>query len=136
MSDLVDRPAMNDESLFDAACALPPGSERSALLDRECGDNPELRARIEQLLVAHEAGPGILDRGAAAERTVDHPPKADDELTGIRVGMIVAGRFKLLEHIGEGAMGTVWVAEQTEPVRRKAAIKLIKAGMDSKSVIA
>jgi serine/threonine protein kinase/tetratricopeptide (TPR) repeat protein len=53
-----------------------------------------------------------------------------------KVGMVVAGRYKLLEQIGEGGMGTVWVAEQTQPVRRKVALKLIKAGMDSKSVLA
>jgi WD40 repeat protein/serine/threonine protein kinase len=53
-----------------------------------------------------------------------------------RVGMVVAGRYKLLEQIGEGGMGTVWVAEQTQPVRRKVALKLIKAGMDSKTVLA
>jgi WD40 repeat protein/serine/threonine protein kinase/tetratricopeptide (TPR) repeat protein len=55
---------------------------------------------------------------------------------GERVGMVVAGRYKLLEQIGEGGMGTVWVAEQTQPVRRKVALKLIKAGMDSKTVLA
>jgi WD40 repeat protein len=55
---------------------------------------------------------------------------------GEAVGSVVAGRFKLLEEIGEGGMGTVWVAEQMRPVRRKVAIKLIKAGMDSKTVLA
>jgi len=52
-----------------------------------------------------------------------------------RIGMVVASRYKLLEQIGEGGMGTVWVAEQTQPVRRKVALKLIKAGMDSKTVL-
>src|SRR5262249_2092009 len=55
--------------------------------------------------------------------------------TGERVGTVVAGRYKLLEQIGEGGMGTVWVAEQTQPVRRKVALKLIKAGMDSKTFL-
>jgi WD40 repeat protein/serine/threonine protein kinase/tetratricopeptide (TPR) repeat protein len=55
---------------------------------------------------------------------------------GERAGTVVAGRYKLLEQIGEGGMGTVWVAEQTQPVRRKVALKLIKAGMDSKTVLA
>src|SRR5205807_512803 len=53
-----------------------------------------------------------------------------------QVGTLVAGRYKLLEQIGEGGMGTVWVAEQTQPVRRKVALKLVKAGMDSKAVLA
>jgi serine/threonine protein kinase len=64
----------------------------------------------------------------AATMTHDSP--------GERVGMVVAGRYKLLEQIGEGGMGTVWVAEQTQPVRRKVALKLIKSGMDSKTVLA
>ena len=59
-----------------------------------------------------------------------------DQGTSESVGTIVAGRYKLLEEIGEGGMGTVWVAEQLQPVRRKVALKLIKAGMDSKAVLA
>jgi WD40 repeat protein len=66
---------------------------------------------------------------AAASTLVFGPPAETD-------GALVAGRFKLLERIGEGGMGTVWVAEQLEPVRRKVAVKLIKEGMDSKSVLA
>src|SRR3974377_554838 len=61
----------------------------------------------------------------------DHAPPA-----GEHVGALIAGRYKLLEQIGEGGMGTVWVAEQMHPVRRKVALKLIKAGMDSKTVLA
>ena len=66
---------------------------------------------------------------AGTERTGYYVPKE-------QAGAIIAGRYKLLEAIGEGGMGTVWVAEQTEPVRRKVALKLVKAGMDSKSVLA
>ena len=62
----------------------------------------------------------------------NHLPWANQEASGT----LIAGRYKLLEQIGEGGMGAVWVAEQTEPVRRKVALKLIKAGMDSRSVLA
>jgi eukaryotic-like serine/threonine-protein kinase len=129
---------MNEESLFSAACALPPGAERDALLDRECASNPTLRGRLKELLAAHDASSGILDQGGEIERTVIRPADADADAdpVGQQVGDIVAGRYKLLEQIGEGGMGAVWVAEQTQPVRRKVALKLIKAGMDSRSVIA
>src|SRR5205823_10068950 len=59
-----------------------------------------------------------------------------DQPSRERPGIIIAGRYKLLEQIGEGGMGTVWVAEQTEPVKRKVALKLIKPGMDSRQVLA
>src|SRR5205814_6825202 len=63
------------------------------------------------------------------DKTVGYLP------SGEQVGTVIAGRYKLLEEIGEGGMGSVWVAEQTQPVRRKVALKLIKAGMDSKTVL-
>src|SRR5208282_1302586 len=74
------------------------------------------------------AGGGPAGGDSTAERTAAYFPSE-------QAGTIVAGRYKLLEAIGEGGMGTVWVAEQTQPVRRKVALKLIKAGMDSKSVL-
>ena len=64
------------------------------------------------------------------------PEQTGPYLSNEQPGTVIAGRYKLLEAIGEGGMGTVWVAEQTQPVRRKVALKLIKAGMDSKSVLA
>src|SRR5581483_6635295 len=104
---------------------------RAALLDRECAGDAELRQRVEALLQAHEEPASFLRQ----------PIPGGPEYTGAHVsneepGMIIAGRYKLLEEIGEGGMGTVWVAEQTQPVKRKVALKLIKAGMDSKQVLA
>jgi WD40 repeat protein/serine/threonine protein kinase len=104
-----------------------------AFLERACRGQPELRRRVEVLLVAHrevgtapqQAGPEGL--GPAA--TVDEPRST--EVPGTRIGP-----YKLLEQIGEGGMGTVWMAEQQEPVRRLVALKVIKAGMDSAQVIA
>jgi eukaryotic-like serine/threonine-protein kinase len=99
-------------------------------LDQACAGDAALRGHVEALLRAHERAGHLLDR-----------PAVDPELTGAHiaspeVGTVIAGRYKLLEAIGEGGMGAVWVAEQTQPVRRKVALKLIKAGMDSKSVLA
>src|SRR5438067_2547421 len=74
--------------------------------------------------------PNLPPEQALPEETQSHSMPAEYP------GMFVAGRFKLLEQIGEGGMGTVWVAEQTQPVKRRVALKLIKAGMDSKTVLA
>ena len=65
-----------------------------------------------------------------------HPEQTAAYIPSEHTGTIIAGRYKLLEEIGEGGMGTVWVAEQSQPVRRKVALKLIKPGMDSRSVLA
>ena len=106
-----------------------------AFLDRACAGQPDLRGRVEALLEAHrEVGtahhrelPEGADPGPVA--IVDEPPMREQPGT-------VIGPYKLLEQIGEGGMGTVWMAQQTEPVKRLVALKLIKAGMDSKQVIA
>src|SRR5579883_1740628 len=123
---------MSEETLFHEALARP-ADERAAFLDAACAGQPQLRAAVEALLAAHEASGHPLDRPAPepepSPETVGYVP------AGEQVGTVIAGRYKLLEQIGEGGMGTVWVAEQTQPVRRKVALKLIKAGMDSKSVL-
>jgi formylglycine-generating enzyme required for sulfatase activity len=119
------------ESVFAAAVVLETLEERAAYLDQACAGDPALRERIDALLRAHDGVVDLLDRlvPAGQEQTAAYLPSEQP-------GTVVAGRYKLLEEIGEGGMGTVWVAEQTQPVRRKVALKLIKAGMDSKSVLA
>jgi WD40 repeat protein/serine/threonine protein kinase/tetratricopeptide (TPR) repeat protein len=106
-----------------------PAAEWEALLMEACPDDAEVRSQVMTLLKAHAESEGVLDRAAQAEFS--------PELLGPmeKPGTII-GPYKLLEQIGEGGMGTVWVAEQTQPVRRKVALKLIKAGMDSKTVLA
>lgn len=117
------------ESILHGALEKPPGDERSAYLDAACGGSPELREEVNRLLAAHPKAVDFLEKPASGA-TAHHVPSSE------YVGNIIAGRYKLIEKIGEGGMGEVWVAEQTAPVRRKVALKLIKAGMDSKSVLA
>jgi tetratricopeptide (TPR) repeat protein len=134
------------KDLFAAALDLPDPPARDAFLDRECGPDAALRRRLAALLRAHDRPDPALDRPFApplpgdvtrpfdlsSAPTADHPGPAPSE----GAGTVVAGRYKLLEPIGDGGMGTVWAAEQEQPVRRRVALKLIKAGMDSERVIA
>ncbi len=101
-----------------------------AYLDQACAGDEELRRNVAVLLKAHAAGTGPLDRGALPRdhTGVSCPPT---EVPGT-----VIGPYKLLQRIGEGGMGTVFMAEQTQPVQRKVALKIIKPGMDSRQVIA
>src|SRR5688500_183609 len=101
----------------------------ASFLEQACGADLELRQRVEVLLRAHDQANSLLDVPVV-------PPAATiEEPSRERPGMVV-GPYKLVEPIGEGGMGTVWMAQQTEPVKRLVALKLIKAGMDSKQVIA
>jgi serine/threonine protein kinase/tetratricopeptide (TPR) repeat protein len=112
-------------TLFAAALDAGTPAEQAAYLDRVCGADADLRARLEALLRAHQEAGGFL----AGSVTVDAPPRREGAGT-------VIGAYKLLQQIGEGGMGTVFMAEQTQPVQRKVALKIIKPGMDSRQVIA
>jgi eukaryotic-like serine/threonine-protein kinase len=119
----------NVDDIYLAALERESGEARSSYLDEACAGNPELRRRVERLLQAHASIGSFLEAPAQEIRaTLDQPVT---EAPGA-----VIGPFKLLEHIGEGGMGTVWMAEQKEPIQRRVAIKVIKAGMDSKQVLA
>jgi serine/threonine protein kinase/tetratricopeptide (TPR) repeat protein len=100
-----------------------------AFLQEACGANTELRARVEQLLHAHLAMGSIHGGGDSPDATIDGPSNSQ------RPGAPI-GPYKLIEPIGEGGMGAVWMAQQIQPVKRLVAIKLIKRGMDSRQVIA
>jgi serine/threonine protein kinase/tetratricopeptide (TPR) repeat protein len=119
---------MNEESIFIEALQKDLPGERAAFLDEACGGNAELRRSIEMLLRAHEKAGHFLQRVPGDRRTAD---QATQEGPGTLVGP-----YKLLEEIGEGGMGAVWMAEQREPVQRKVALKIVKAGMDSRQVVA
>src|SRR5262245_12390106 len=125
------------KDLFVAALEQSGVAAREALLCRECAGDPELRQRLDILLRAHDAPASALDRPLAeiAPERPDATPTADPPAREF-AGVVIAGRYKLIEEIGAGGMGTVWMAQQTEPVKRLVAVKLIKAGMDSAQVIA
>ena len=123
-----DRPDM--ETIFNAALDLTDAKERRAYLDDTCGGDRDLRERVEALLTAHEQAGDFLDPGKLDKAAVEGIGEIAEQ-----PGTIV-GRYKLLELIGEGGFGSVYMAEQTEPVRRKVALKIIKLGMDTKQVIA
>ena len=122
--------APNVRSIFLDAMDRTAGSERAAYLDQACGRNTELRARVEALLKAHEQAGGFLKPiDVDPDIQPDQPPLTESPGT-------VIGRYKLLEKVGEGGMAVVYMAEQTEPIRRKVALKIIKLGMDTRQVIA
>ena len=120
-----------DIGVFTQALGLPP-QERDRYLDAACKGDIEFRRRVEALLLAYEHAGDFLGRPAA-----ERPPKAAAQLlaAGEKPGDRI-GHYKLLEQIGEGGCGVVYMAEQEEPVRRRVALKIIKPGMDTNSVIA
>ncbi len=134
---------MSEETLFHEALARP-AAERATFLDAACAGNPELRAAVEALLAAHVASGDFLDRppldpgeaGPTSTAALTPPGATAEHHPQVEPGRVLAGRYTLVEKIGEGGMGEVWVAKQTEPVKRKVALKLIKTGMDSKAVLA
>jgi serine/threonine protein kinase/tetratricopeptide (TPR) repeat protein len=122
-----------EERIFAGALALP-ASERTRFLDRACGSDSALRGRVDALISAHESAGGFMPPPreiSLGEKSGGPLPHAPVDREGTRIG-----RYKLLQKIGEGGCGVVWMAEQEEPVRRRVALKVIKLGMDTKNVIA
>jgi serine/threonine protein kinase/tetratricopeptide (TPR) repeat protein len=123
---------MSERDLFEIAFGIGDPDQRSAYLDRVCAGNPELRDHLAGLLSQHgQLGSFLESPAPGAAATVDHPSITITE----RPGTII-GPYKLMEQIGEGGMGLVFVAEQQRPVRRKVALKVIKPGMDTREVVA
>jgi len=114
-----------EREIFAAAIELPLAG-RKGFLDRECGHDLELRQRLEALLAVDAETIEFFTSTA-----VRRPPLLPEEKPGDRIG-----RYKLLQKIGEGGCGVVYMAEQEEPIRRRVALKVIKLGMDTKEVIA
>jgi serine/threonine protein kinase len=130
---------MNELDLFAAAIAVADPGERAALLEQHCAGQTDLRQRLEQLLDAHFQSNPLLDQPQPAHTCAYGGPEAapaGPPSVGEVAGTVIAGKYTLVEVIGEGGMGAVWRAKQTEPVKRFVAVKLIKAGMDSKQVLA
>jgi hypothetical protein len=120
------------EQIFHEARAFGP-SDRATYLESACGVDAALRTEVESLLEA-DAGVGSFLETVEVEPSASSGSRGDDRRVE-RPGQML-DRYKLLECIGEGGFGSVWLAEQREPVRRRVALKIIKLGMDTKQVIA
>src|SRR5437879_505951 len=116
-------------SLFLAAVENHAPDHWGAYLEEACAGDQSIRQRVDVLLRAHAQAHSLLDQLAPA------PVATTPEFLRERPGTVI-GPYKLLQQLGEGGMGTVFMAEQTEPMQRKVALKVIKAGMDSRQVIA
>lgn len=137
----MDVETAKEQALFDAALPMAGAAEREAFLNQACAGDAGLRARVARLLAAHtrsgdffaESASHMIgadgDFSGAAELLAN--AAVGEDLIGKRVG-----RYKLLEQLGEGGCGVVYLAEQEEPVHRRVALKVIKLGMDTKNVIA
>ncbi len=123
--------AQSEEAVFLSALQLSTPQERAAYIQGACADNEELRNRVLELLASHDQSRGPLDLpppGLGNVATIDRPIT---EKLGTQIGP-----YKLLEEIGEGGMGVVYMAEQKQPIERRVALKIIKPGMDTRQVIA
>lgn len=116
--------------VFEAAMAVGDATQRRAVLEAACRENPELLQRVEELLAANEAGSGFMQQ-PAVEFTDETMASLPVERPGTTIG-----RYKLLEKIGEGGFGVVYMADQLRPIERRVALKIIKLGMNSKQVVA
>src|SRR5262245_8145157 len=111
---------VDEQAIFEAARKIDSGEAREAYLQKACGDDAAAGERIRALLKAYEESANFLEAPAAA--SIATIAESGQEFRGL-----VIGPYKLIEQIGEGGMGTVWMAQQTEPVKRLVAVKLIKA---------
>ncbi len=117
------------DAIFCTAIEIESAHDRESYIERSCGDDSELKRQVERLLRAHFDGGSLLDSPAQdVGVTLDQPITES-------LGTVI-GPYKLLQEIGDGGMGVVYMAEQTEPVERRVALKIIKPGMDTRQVIA
>ena len=120
---------LDEEAIFHVARGIDDLDLRSTYLEQICGGDANLRSRVESLLDVHEKEREFLKSSPEPEPTVDPSPLSEGPGHEI-------GRYKLLQKIGEGGFGVVYMAEQHRPVHRKVALKIIKPGMDTKAVVA
>jgi serine/threonine protein kinase/WD40 repeat protein len=128
--------AQRVRDIFVAAVKLPPG-QWQAFLKESCAGDEKLRRQVSELLQEHQQAGSFLDKPVAQVGATGgfDPANGTAAAASQEVPGTIIGPFKLLERIGEGGMGAVWMAEQREPVQRKVALKIIKAGMDSRQVV-
>ena len=126
---------MNENEIFDAVIDIVDPAERKSRIAELCGDDTGLRNKVEDLVDAADNPDSFLDDPVEIikQRNMDETQELRDKFAG--PGMTI-GPYKLLQEIGAGGMGLVFMAEQTDPVQRRVALKVIKPGMDSRQVIA
>src|SRR5262249_23475767 len=117
------------ESIFAAAVEISSEAVRRRFVEQACAGDAKLRQRVEELVENHFRAGGFLEPPTSGAVASADAPIAE------RPGSVI-GKYKLLEQIGEGGFGVVFMAEQQEPIRRKVALKVLKPGMDSQQVIA
>ncbi len=129
--------AQSVKAVFDEAAEIASPADRAAFLDRACAGDLELRQAVEDLLRAYSQAGSFLERRAS------DPPETGEQESGPVPGATTAfagadaapsmaiGPYKLLQEIGQGGMGAVFMAEQEHPIRRRVALKIIKPGMDT-----
>jgi serine/threonine protein kinase/tetratricopeptide (TPR) repeat protein len=136
---------MNERTIFEEALQRATPEARATFLDEACGGDTALRRRVDSLLQSHEQAGSFLGMSVPerlAEQLAVGPKSAPGASAGVTMDQpasehlgTVIGPYKLLQQIGEGGMGTVFMAEQTQPVQRKVALKILKPGMDSQQVL-
>ncbi|MHB9065998.1 MAG: hypothetical protein ACYC4B_19550 [Pirellulaceae bacterium] len=121
---------LGEDAIFDIARQIRSQATRDAYLDQACNGNQGLRARVEELLAAHDAADSRLDTPILPP-TLEHAEPFARENPGSQIGP-----YRLLQQLGEGGMGIVYLAERQHPVKQWVALKIIKQGMDSKNFVA
>lgn len=128
---------MNERSIFQQALDIPDPDARQRFLDEACHGGQELRQRLDALLQAHQLVSDFLEQPPLDLTSPFTPsPSIPAPVPTLAAGSTFADRFKLREKLGEGGMGTVYVADQLEPVQRRVALKVIKVGRDSRQLLA
>jgi eukaryotic-like serine/threonine-protein kinase len=130
----MDDTLSHEEEVFDAARKLDSPAEQAAFLERACDGDPALRTRVEALISVHSHAEELFTECISALRSSADDPKPsgfEEEQPGAQIGY-----YKILQKIGEGGCGAVYMAEQEKPMRRLVALKVIKLGMDTRTVIA
>src|SRR5438270_13215096 len=119
---------MTERDIFIAALQKEDPAQRQAYLDEACARQPELRQQVEHLLLLHEGAGSFLEKPAAEAPATGAFQDAAEQASSREAPGALIGSYKLIEQIGEGGMGTVWMAQQQERIKRTVAVKLIHAG--------
>src|SRR5262245_30581891 len=122
---------MTEREIFLEALEMTTPEARAAYLQGACGGDVALRRKVEDLLKEHFSNDSLLAGSALEGERATVPEPTTDKASARMIG-----RYKLLEKVGEGGFGEVWMAEQREPVKRRVALKIIKLGMDSRQIVA